>query len=372
MEDERRGEPEVVQHRFPCARCGALLRFTPGTGELGCEHCGHRNAIPDDGRVVREVDLASQLRARTREGEEEERRTVECSSCGARTTLEAYVTAASCPFCGTDVVLSEGEVERELRPHGLLPFAVGRAEARNRLSEWVKSRWLAPGEFKRWARAEDRGLVGVYIPHWTFDTLTETDYRGQRGEYYWETETYTTTDSEGNRVTKTRQVRKTRWYPARGTVWNRFDDVLVMASRSLPPEEAGELEPWDLGQVTPYRPEYVSGFRAESHQVDLEEGFEMAAERMQGPIRASVRRDIGGDTQRIGSLDTRYHETTFKYLLLPVWLGTCRYRDRAWRVVVNARTGEVRGERPWSGWKIAGLVLLVAVVVAAIWYGAQL
>jgi len=57
---------------------------------------------------------------------------------------------------------------------------------------------------------------------------------------------------------------------------------------------------------------------------------------------------------------------TFKHILLPVWLAAYKYRGRTYRFVVNARTGRVQGERPWSAWKIAvaaGLGVLVAAVV---------
>ena len=40
---------------------------------------------------------------------------------------------------------------------------------------------------------------------------------------------------------KTRRVRKTRWYPASGTVWQSFDDVLVLASNSSRSEWAARL-----------------------------------------------------------------------------------------------------------------------------------
>jgi hypothetical protein len=52
--------------------------------------------------------------------------------------------------------------------------------------------------------------------------------------------------------------------------------------------------------------------------------------------------------------------------LLPLWLATYRYFDKVYRILVNARTGEVVGERPWSWWKIALAVLAVAMLVIAV------
>jgi hypothetical protein len=76
-----------------------------------------------------------------------------------------------------------------------------------------------------------------------------------------------------------------------------------------------------------------------------------------------VRRDIGGDQQRIGQVETQVGQLTFKHILLPVWLAAYRYRGRSFRFVINARTGEVEGERPYSAVKI-GFVIALALLVA--------
>jgi len=87
---------------------------------------------------------------------------------------------------------------------------------------------------------------------------------------------------------------------------------------------------------------------------------------MREGIRRTVRRDIGGDEQRIMSMRTQWEDLKFKYILLPVWVASFRYRDKVYRFLVNARTGEVQGERPYSAWKITFLVLAILAVIATI------
>ena len=48
---------------------------------------------------------------------------------------------------------------------------------------------------------------------------------------------------------------------------------------------------------------------------------------------------------------------TFKHILLPVWLWAYRYQNERYQVMVNARTAEVQGERPYSVWKITAAVV---------------
>ena len=82
--------------------------------------------------------------------------------------------------------------------------------------------------------------------------------------------------------------------------------------------------------------------------------------------------DIGGDEQQVQAINTRWDGLTFKHVLLPVWIGAYRFQDKVFQVTVNARTGEVQGERPYSAWKIAAAVLLAAVIVLVIvWLSQQ-
>jgi hypothetical protein len=195
----------------------------------------------------------------------------------------------------------------------------------------------------------------MYIPYWTYDCNTWTEYQGERGDDYYTTETYT----EGGQ-TRTREVKQTRWSPASGTISHFHDDVLVLASKTLPASSA--VARWDLKALVPYQPEYVSGFQAEAYQVDLKEGFPIAKVAIDMQVRQLICRDIGGDQQRIHRADTRYSNVKFKHVLLPVWISAYRYRDKAFRFLINGQSGEVSGESPKSWIKIT--LLVIAALIA--------
>jgi hypothetical protein len=161
-------------------------------------------------------------------------------------------------------------------------------------------------------------------------------------------------------------VTHVRWHPAAGVVSRRFGDVLVLAGESLPRTITEQLEPWDLANLQPYQEDYLSGFRSEMYRVDLQSGFERACAIMAPVIETDIRRDIGGDEQRIHRRDTRYGAVSFKHILLPIWVSAFRFRDRVYRFVVNGRTGEVQGERPYSAWKIALAILLGLLVTGSL------
>lgn len=368
LEDDS-GPVTDVEHQFPCPQCGASMAFDPAATSIKCPYCEHETTVPSSEEDVTELDFHTYLQQADASAETVEAITVTCQACGAVTTLEEHATAGNCPFCGTAIV-AEGKAQRTIRPRSLLPFKVTQAESHDLFAGWVKSRWFAPNKLKQYARSDRSQLAGIYVPYWTYDTYTTTRYTGKRGDNYTTTERYTTTEN-GKTVTKTRQVTKTRWRRVSGVVFRTFDDVLVIASHSLPRKIADKLEPWDLENLVSYEPSYLSGFRAERYQVDLEEGFGEAKMIMDKDIRLAIKKDIGGDHQRISSVTTQHDDLTFKHLLLPIWISAYQFREKTYRFLVNGRTGEVQGERPYSWIKITLCALAVAAVAGVIAYFAM-
>ena len=341
--------------QFPCAQCGSRLVYAPATADLQCVSCGSRTAIAAVEARVEERDLEAALAGGLAAEPTVERLTIACPSCGAQSTLEAADVADRCAFCGTTFVATAVST-RSLKPHWLLPFRIGLEEARTRFQAWARSRWFAPSRLAKEARA---GKVdGMYVPYWTFDAETTSRYTGQRGDDH--------TETEESRDGKRTQRTVTEWTSVRGTVEQDFDDVLVMASRSLPEEHADALQPWDLEALVPYRDEFVSGFRAETYQVGLSEGYEKGKAVMAASIRKAICDDIGGNHQQIDRVETTYSRTTFKHVLLPIWISSYRFSDKTFRFLVNARTGEVQGERPYSRIKVALAIIAAAVVFYSI------
>lgn len=351
-----------IKH-YPCSSCGADLLFEPKDGLLTCPYCGHKEAIPESTELVEEQSFEQHLRIRPEQmtALATNALEVQCQSCGAKSIFMPPEVAGRCEFCGVQIVAQPKSADPILTPGGVLPFCITQQQASAELKHWLSSRWFAPSSLKYFAQPE--AIHGVYLPFWTYDTNTTTSYTGQRGEHYYETEVYYEQDAQGNQVQRTRQVQHTRWYPASGTVTGSFDDVLIPATQSLSAEHLVALEPWDLVELRAYDPAFLSGFKAQRYQVELAEGFERAKQAIAPAIESDVHRDIGGDVQTIESLDTRYSDVTFKHLLLPVYAGAYQYNGKLFQIVVNGRTGEIQGDRPYSVWKIALLVIAVLVFV---------
>lgn len=316
-------------------------------------------------RAMGEHDLARGLRDDLPQAAMETPQTTPCPNCGALVEFSGAEHAAQCPFCATPVVIGTG-TNRQIKPQALVPFQLDERSARAAMAKWLGRLWFAPNGLVEYAR-KGRALSGLYVPHWTFDAATRSAYSGQRGTYYYETRTVMV-EVNGKRQQRQEQVRKTRWQSVSGRVARAFDDVLVLASQSLPRHYTEGLQPWDLTALTPYRPDYLAGFIAEGYTVSLADGNALAHQKMAQVIAQDVARDIGGDEQRISHVDTDYSAETFKHILLPVWMAAYKYNGKTYRFVVNSQTGKVQGERPYSAWKIAFAVLAAAIVIGAVVY----
>lgn len=346
--------------RFSCRTCGAQIVYTPGTTELRCGTCGSVQRIEPEGTVDEHsydewADLHSKRVAMIGS------QVLVCQNCGAQT--ETTDIAGTCQFCG-GVLVAATQPEGLVAPEAVVPFHLDKPRANQAFAAWVRTRRFAPSALRKVGSTE--AIQGTYIPHWTYDAQTETDYDGQRGDYYYTTHTRTVSDGKGGTRTETYQQRHTRWRGASGHVARGFDDVVVPASHRLDEETLEKMGPWTLGDARAFQPDYLAGYSALRYDVDPDTGLGYAKQRMESVVEGDVRQDIGGDEQRIEVMQVRYHATMFKLMLLPLWIASYVFGGKTFQVLVNANTGEVVGDRPYSKLKITLAVLAGIIVAAAI------
>ena len=215
---------------------------------------------------------------------------------------------------------------------------------------------FGPGKLK--TRALVDRVHGVYIPYWTFDAQVVCPWDAEAGHYYYTTETY----QEGGR-TRTRQVRHVRWVPASGEIQHFFDDEPIPGTRGVSHALLKQVEPFPTQELRPYDRAYLSGFVVEHYQIVLFDAAQSSQEAMAIKLQAMAAAQIPGDTYRNLQIHPVYSARTFKHILVPVWLLSYNFREKAYQVVVNGVTGRMAGEYPKSPWKIA-LLVLAAIIVA--------
>src|SRR5262249_36731063 len=204
----------------------------------------------------------------------------------------------------------------------------------------------------------------MYVPVWLVSGTVSATYFGERGTDYKEKEE--TTDAAGN--TQTREVTKTRWSFTTGQVQHRFENLVVCGWSGVPDGHAHVPQARD-GALQPHTAGGTGSHKVQPCERGAREAFGKAKDILDTKIRGLVEHDIGGDKHRIDRMDVRHVGVTLRHVLMPIYRGRYRYRDKDYWVTVNAATGEAAGDYPVSATKIVFLILVILAVLAAVVIG---
>ncbi len=359
MEEEK---PKKSELKKSCKNCGSELLYAPGTTDLKCDYCGHTETIAPSQTELEELELKQYLGEMGQQSHSEKITMIQCKNCGANQHIEEHYKSLHCVYCATPLIVEDMYKGEWIVPGAVLPFQVAQEKAHQIFQKWVKSLWFAPNKLKK-ATLDPQNTKGLYAPYWTFDAQLYADYTGQRGEYYYVTKTV---GSGKNR--RTVQERRTRWYPAAGSVSGFVDDTLTKASKQKSGIIPKKIERWNLKLLKPFDSSFLSGFVTEKYTIPLKSGHQKAKEIANQIADTWSRRDIGGDTQNIFSLDVKLSEETFKHILLPVYISSYKFKSKQYHFFVNGQSGKLSGQRPYSFWKIFFFVLGILLVIFLIYF----
>lgn len=341
-----------------CPQCGGVMNFNPSAGNLKCPYCDYETEVTVEKTApekAEELDFyAAEYTANKDWGVET--KTVLCKACGAESIYDALQTSAVCPFCGSNQVM-EANTKDTIAPGGVVPFSISDKEASDLFKKWIKKKWFCPKLAKE--SAKPKRFHGIYLPYWTFDTVTFSHYNGQYGK------DHTVRDSDGDT-----HVRTT-WHSTSGTYDEFINDELVLASQNHDSGILHKLEPFNTENNKSYDPEYIAGFVAERYSVGLKEAWENAkltiSVKLEHHISEKIREEHHADHVRNITMNTNYRDITYKYLLLPVWTSHFKYKEKLYPFMVNGQTGKVAGHTPLSIPRIILAVLCVIVLLALIY-----
>lgn len=357
-------QPKTSELKKACVNCGAELLYAPGTTELQCNYCGHTETITPEEDSFEELELKPYLEELGALSHSEVISMLQCKNCGANQHIEENYKSLHCVYCSMPLIIEDQQKEEWILPGALVPFQLTKEKSHAIFQQWVAKLWFAPSKLKK-AALDPEKTKGLYVPFWTFDAQLYATYTGQRGDYYYVSVPYTTTEN-GKTVTRTRQERRTRWSPASGNINGFIDDTLIKASKQRSGVIPKKVARWDLKALTAFDSSYLAGFVTEKYTIALKDGHIASNKEAERIAHRWVCRDIGGDTQRVSSLNMSLSQETFKHILLPVYISAYAYKGKRYNFFVNGQTGTLSGQRPWSFWKIFFLVLFIIVVVVGI------
>lgn len=350
VDEQNRVETEYVK----CSGCGANMQFDPATQSLHCPHCGNVTKF-EANTLAQENDIVKGFSEDVK-WSNNEASAFKCPNCGASVVLSAGETANECPFCGTPHVQKTNEL-LGLKPNAVLPFTFDAQQALKYSKDWAKKKFFAPNAFKKNLRAEN--LKGVYAPSFTFDSYTSSSYVGRIGK------TYTRTVGSGkNRRTQTYTV----WRDIAGNHFDNFDDVLISSGSKIDQQKLNKLAPFNTNASKVYDEKFLLGFMAYHYDYQLNDCWSSAKGLIDKAIERSILSKYSYDKVAYLNVSTVHQNVTYKYVMLPVYVGNFKYAKKPYNFFVNGTTGKVWGKYPLSFWKIFFTVIICLVVLLGIGY----
>lgn len=341
---------QTAVNEAKCPGCGDNMEFDPTSGCLKCPSCGSTKHI----LVQAGEELAFSGLTKKRGDWQNETHVYHCSNCNAEEVLDKREIAHVCPFCGSPSVVERDEIDT-LRPNALLPFLIDRDKASGTATRWAKKKLFAPADFKNYFRPEN--LKGVYLPAFTFDANTFSSYEGRLGEHY-------TVTVRVNGKTEHRQ--KTRYFSVSGNYTEFFDDIAVSATDAVPPSVTRKLMYYDYHSSVVYQEDFLYGFTALLYSKNGEACWADAQRQAENRVRQNILNQYRHDTVQYLNVRTSYANVTYKYMLLPMYIGSYTYKNKSYSFYINGRSGKTTGKSPVSAIKAIIATLAGAFVVVGI------
>lgn len=335
---------------FRCPQCDGTTAYCTDDGAITCAYCGFHEApqVQVVGQAAEQFEFTVATMRRASHGWGEERQELECAGCGAHTTLSITMLTHTCPFCGSNQVVQLRAPQDVLRPRFLVPFAVTLEACRDKTAAWLGSSWLTPSDLQRLARTAE--YTPLYAPFWTFDARARAGWRAEVGH----TRTRTVTVN-GRRQTRT----STEWRWESGQVEKFFDDFLMPGSSKLSPLLLDQLSHYDLNRLAPYEPAFLAGMQAQAYDVNLEEAWRRARDQMRRSVKQKCRSQASSSQIRNFTMELDFGDESWRYILLPLYLATYRYRTKSYQLMMNGQSGKIAGQRPLA-WPKMILALIAA------------
>lgn len=345
-------ENSVDTENIKCSSCGSNMIFNPDKQCLVCPHCDSVISF-NQNDMAQEIDLMSGL-TDDNVWRKEESSVFRCINCGAKVVMQKNETALSCPFCGTAHVQKSEELAG-LKPNALIPFAFGVEKALDYSKTWARKKIFAPRSFKKNLATDN--IKGIYAPCFTFDSATCSTYVGRIGK------THTRTVGSGkNRRVETYVV----WRNISGVFSQGYDDILITAGSKIGQDKIDKISPFGTNDGIVYEEKFLLGFMAYHYDNDLKDCWGQAKNRIDSDLRKRILAQYSYDRVAYLNVSTQHNKVTYKYVMLPVYVGAFNYKKKLFNFFVNGNTGKVAGKTPKSFWKILGTVLLGVAVVAGI------
>ena len=323
---------------FECSNCGGNLKFDIPSQQLVCQHC--KTTEDPYAFDKKDTDAVEQTVF--------DATIFTCPQCGGEILSTDTSVAEFCSFCGASTILYS-RIRKEKRPTYIIPFKKTKEDCKKAYTSFMKKSIFAPNALKDPKRIDS--FRGIYMPYWAFH-MTQNQSFSLRGSRSHRSGDYIYTDH----------------YALHGELDAYYKGLSYDAASSFDDTISQKLAPYNIKDVKPFTPAFLSGFYADTSDVDasvyVPDAKAIATQTAMDEIfhtPAFSSYHISNDLNM--NLKTNLQQTDSA--MFPVWFLSYRNGDRVAYATINGQTGKIVSDLPvdLKKYMIGSLLLAIPIFI---------
>lgn len=301
-----------------CPNCSANLKFNIALQMLHCASC-------DSSFDTYEFD------SKDEDGVESKYETTvfTCPECAGEIESTDTDVTGFCPFCGASTIFYS-RLKEELKPDFVIPFKKTKEDCKNIYKKHAKKALFLPNEYKSEEHID--GFRGIYVPYWAYNASQEgrVTFKGEkthrRGDYI---------IHDNFRLT--------------GEIDSFYNGISYDASSSFSDDISQKIAPFNVKEKQPFTAGYLSGFYADTADVDSDVYSKDALEFAKSRSRIEIKKEPTFRPYSISNLANNNLNTKVSNIertMYPVWFMSYRNKDRVAYATINGQTGKIYADFP--------------------------
>ena len=331
-----------------CPTCGGALRFDIATQKMACDYCGgsfETGSLSDNS--MRDDAHASSFDSYV----------YICPSCGAELlTTDKNDAVGFCQYCGGASMIFD-KMRQEWKPDHIIPFKVTKEDCKKAYCKEVRRHLFVSRKYSDPELIES--FRGVYMPYWSYRALMQGKFRLR---------------ATSPREKVSANTYEIIHYDLVGDSNLAMEGYSRDASLSFDDDISESLAPYEYKDQKPFAPGYLSGFYAETGNVDPHEydsvvNLEMNEDALDilendKQIRDYLHKNrLTSDTSKSTA---KVKIENVRRTLNPVWFMSYRNGDQITYAAVNGQTGKVAADLPLSPLRIIIFALGLTAAIFAV------
>lgn len=326
-----------------CISCGAEIKFDPKLNKLKCNYCNKQFEVDQYENEIKNADENVVL------VNEIESKSYTCNSCGATLLTFDDTAITFCSYCGSSMAV-EPELYKEGKPDLVIPFRITKEECEKKYKQKINSLIFAPSYMKD--KIEISKFRGIYMPY----CIYKFEYHGIQ-------------NNKGSKPShRSGDYIIYNDYQIACDLDCKYDGISYDIASNFEDRFGLAVGPYRLKDAVPFKTGYLSGFYADSRDVDkmlYEEDAKKVAKKY-----ASISMRKIKEIEKYNATDNvDLNNTNVMIAYFPVYFLAIKNKKNNLvnYAVVNGHDGKIVIESPVSFIKytlfLIGLALIIFVIL---------